>query len=292
MPAEERLGLQDDLLAFAAAGNHNNFGTQVWLPHEGVFTLHRLFHAVECRRIKNDHVVISNLQVVNDTFAREFNRNGSHMLAAGIEDLHPVIGAVPALCAGHQLAGHRAHLGMRGKRVTRLQGAVVVVQADRGQVRVEQVRKATLPHRQQFVPVIHDIGIGGIANGAGFAAGVYHILRYRQQLADATVNGAIEFALGLQVAGLYPAVLVLYMAILEVDGVHHAIAVQRVDIMIGLVCHVGAIAHVGAEQLLGHSALHPQLCFIEIPFLVDGGVVSLQIGESTQIHEVNLSQSD
>ena len=69
---------------------------------------------------------------------------------------------------------------------------------------VEQVGKAALPHGQQLFAMINHVGIGGIAHRTGLAPGIDDFLRHRQQFADTAINSAVEFALGLQVAGLLP----------------------------------------------------------------------------------------
>ena len=81
------------------------------------------------------------------------------------------------------------------------------------------------------------------------------------------------------------------MTILEIDRMHHAVPVQRIDIVIGLKGHVGPVAHEGAQQFLGYLALNCQLLSSKIPLFVDRRIVALQIGKGTQIHASNLGLS-
>ena len=132
--------------------------------------------------------------------------------------------------------------------------------------------------------MIDHIGVGGIADRTGLSTRVDDFLRHLHQLAHTAIERTTKLTFGLQVAGFHPAVLVAHLTVLEVHRMYHAIAIQRVDIVVGLKCHIRAIAHKGAQQSGRHLPFDAQLILIKVPLFIDGRIIILQVGKGTQIH--------
>ncbi len=76
-----------------------------------------------------------------------------------------------------------------------------------------------------------------------------------ERLDDAAPDRATGVALGEEALRTHPAVAVGRLPVAEVDGVHHAVAVEPVVAAHRVVLRVGAVAHVDAVQVVGDAAV-------------------------------------
>ena len=137
------------------------------------------------------------------------------------------------------------------------------------------MREAAFPHCEKFIPMINHVGISRIPYGARLAPGFYYLLWHLEELTDTAINRAIKLSFCFQVACFNPAIFILNLTILEIHRMHHAIAIQRIDIIVWLKRHIGAVTHKSTRQIGGHFALNRQLVFAEITFFIDGRIIAL-----------------
>ncbi|EGJ32852.1 hypothetical protein LYNGBM3L_75330 [Moorena producens 3L] len=144
--------------------------------------------------------------------------------------------------------------------------AVEVTDAERVEIVGDLDRHAGLVEREELPRVSHDVRVRRVLDRAGVAdqlrAGEVH------DLGEARVEGATGLLLGLEHRRPDPAVLVGDRAVLEVDAVQHAVAVEHVVAAERFELRVRPVLDELAAQLLRDLAGH--LARGDVDLLRDG----------------------
>ena len=214
-------------------------------------------------------MALGDRHVVRQPRARQVDRH--EMADRAVRPDHAVahVGRLHSVVEEAQLAGLLVHLRVRGDLAAKR--AAEVLGADRLQRhRVHRVGLAgPVPERQQPVVVKHDVGVGGV------------LLRLARRvvlpgLDDAAPERAGGLLLAFEAIGPNPAVAVYRPPLREVDGVHHAVAVEPVVAPAGVELRVGPVADVDAVQVVGDLALDLEL--VERQLLPRRSVRPLEVG--------------
>ena len=196
--------------------------------------------------------------------------------AVGSDALNAHFLGEAALCRvteEHHLAGLGVRLGMGGEGAAELVavGLVAVLRSDRHQAgRIERVGRMRFLERQQLVAVPDDVGVG---DG--------RVQRHDARIGEAGIAEGAGEALALLVLDLplrraHPAVLVGDVAILDVEGVDHAVAAEPVVRPARRELRVGAVAIERTAELLRHLAGDLKMAGIGLG--VHRGVIAAQEG--------------
>ena len=247
-----------DRIAGAEARDHAEAALQLGVELDLVPAQRHRLVVVEQRQVVQHRVVLGHRHVVRQARPRQVDRHVVLECAVGAHHAVVHVGGVVAVVEEHQLLGDLVHLGVGRDLAAALADGARLAQRLQGD-RVDFVGVSRhVPQRQRTAAVSHQVGVGGVLQAL--------VGPPLERLADAVVRGAAGLVFLQPALGVHPAVAVGQPAIVEVRGMHHAVAVERVVAAIGRVTRVRAGAQVDAVEVFRDRALD-QLEVLQIEFL-------------------------
>ena len=246
------------------------------LPGEGRLAGHGAFHRAGEREHRQHDPVLRHREVVDHRRERTFQDLGARHLAVPVDGLQAhFLGEASGgrVAEEDHLAGLGIELGMRRERAVELVavGLVAAVGADRHQARrIERVGCVCLLERQEATRVPDDVGVGdGGVEREDARVGVAWV-------AEGAGEAFAFLVLHLPLGRAHPAVLVGDVAVLDVEGVDHAVAAEPVVGPARRELRVGLVAVERAAELARHLA--GDLKVARVGLAVHRTVVAVQEG--------------
>ena len=260
-----------DVLRAAVARDDGKTRLPLGVKFQAVTTRLQGLGVVDQREVMQDAVVGRDGHVVRQTGARQFNRNQGLQLAAGAHRAVMHVGVFVAIGKKHVFARAFIHAGVR-RNLQTLQ-TWIRFQLAHGLQRhgVHLVnRAASVPHGEQFAVVVFHIGVGCVFQGIVWQDALGQALL--EPWPQAFSGGLI----GPQTFGVDPSVAVSDLAVAEMHGMQHAIAVVPVVFALGGVLRNGSVAHVHATEVFGNLANHLEIADDQL--FLDRRKTALEVG--------------
>src|SRR5208282_2165567 len=196
--------------------------------------------------------MLAERHVMRQAWAGKFDRRMMGQLAARRDDVVGHVRRPGRIVKEQQLAAHRIDLGMRGHGTLEL--AAETLDADGLQrARIELVRQpALIPERERVAVVKYEVGVGGVLKPSVGARAVWNV--GIGTIHQARPYRALRNLLGGESFGANPAVAVGGLAVLKLDAVHHAVAVEPMVAAARLKDRIGSVAQVRAVEIFGKLA--------------------------------------
>ncbi|MNS94881.1 hypothetical protein D3C72_1291120 [compost metagenome] len=218
----------------------------------------RGLHIEHRRPGDKDHVVLCQDEVMDHRGHRQFHGSRAHQHSGGVDAMELHRGRAPAIFQRIQIARARMApvVGAQPQRFGAARGPL----AQRGQFLVHLVAGRGLVQRDKAPAMEDDVDESAVLDGR------WHFARQERGRIDgygmreAAEDRPARAALHRQTLRFHVAVAVAGLPVLDVDGVDHPIAVERIGVGDGLEFRVRSVAHVHAAQVGGNPpGDHPQV---------------------------------
>ena len=233
-----RLGLEPTNLISAAVARRDAEARRAILLLDPPLMLAQPLFGEHDRQVVQDHVVLGQRHVVRQPRPGKLDalEIGQHIVLVDDAVAHPWL--VERIVEERELAGHHVDLAVRRDVARQFAGEILVTDG-RERARVDPHRLAAdVPERHQRAVMKHEIGVGGVLVDEVAA------LEIGGQQYAASVALVRDF--GFVVVGADVLVSIFGFAVLEIEAVDHAVAVEPMMQVVRRVHRIGPVAAVRA----------------------------------------------